>query len=468
MKKLQMEWISGAKGFGKNIHFVGIGGIGMSGIAEVLYNLGYRVTGSDLQRSHITDRLESLGISVFEGHDSKNVEGADVVIFSSAVKPSNPELVRARERRIPVIRRADMLAELMRMKYGIGIAGTHGKTTTAWMVGTVLAESGLDPTIIVGGRVRSLGTNARLGEGKFLVAEADEFDRSFLRLNPTIAVVTSLEAEHLDCYKDLKEIKTAFVEYVNKVPFYGAVVLCLDEVEIASIIPEVERSLVTYGVSSQADILATGIVFEGLSSEFTVWVKGKELGRISLKAPGVHNVKNALAAVAVGLQVGLEFDTIKRSLEKFSGVHRRFEVKGDVGGVTVVDEYAHHPTEVSASLEGARAGWNRRIIAVFQPHLFSRTRDFFRDFGRSFLNSDVLVVTDIYPAREEPIPGISGRLIADAARELGHPDVIYTPDKGEIAAHLYTILQPGDLVITYGAGDIYKVGEELLELLRRG
>jgi len=452
----------------RNIHFVGIGGIGMSGIAEVLHNLGHRVTGSDLKKTSITEHLESLDIKVTEGHKPENVEGADIVVYSSAVKSSNPELVRARERKIPIIRRAEMLGELMRMKYGIGIAGTHGKTTTAWMTGRVLTQGGLDPTIIVGGRIRSLGTNAKLGNSEFLVAEADEFDRSFLQLIPTVAVVTNIETDHLDCYKDLAQIKSAFLEFVNRVPFYGTVILCLDEPGLQSIIPEVKKPLVTYGLSPDAAVQASQVHFQGFSSSFNLCYRGENLGGIRLRVPGVHNIKNALAAAAVGLELQIKFEKIKKALEEFSGVHRRFEVKGTVRGITIVDDYAHHPTEIAASLKAARDGWSNRIVSVFQPHLYSRTRDFHQDFGRALSVSDVIVVTDIYPAREAPIPEVSGELVAAAARKRGHPAVTYIREKAEIAGYLLQITRPGDLVITFGAGDIWKTAEEFLNLLKRG
>ncbi len=448
------------------IHFVGIGGVGMCGIAEVLHNLGYQVTGSDMRRSQTTENLKSLGISIFEGHDPKNIEGADIVVYSSAVKLSNPELTEAIARKIPVIRRAEMLGELMRMKYGIGVAGTHGKTTTTSMIGLVLADAGLDPTIIVGGRVKSLGSGAKLGQGDYLVAEADEFDRSFLRLTPTIAVVTTIEAEHLDCYRDLDEIKSTFVEYMNKVPFYGTVVLCLDERGLRDVIPRIEKRMITYGTSAEADLRAESISFDGFNSSFDAFYRGARLGEVGLKLPGIHNVKNSLAAIAVGVELGIDFDLIGKSLGNFTGVHRRFELKGEINGIKIIDDYAHHPTEIEASLGGARAGGARRIIAIFQPHLYSRTRDFYQEFGRSLLGSDVLIVTDVYPAREEQIPGVTGELIGQAAKKSGHRDVVYIQDKGEIADYVAGIVSAGDLVITFGAGDIWRVGEDLLGLLR--
>jgi UDP-N-acetylmuramate--alanine ligase len=453
--------------FGKvrKLHFVGIGGIGMSGIAEVLLNMGFQITGSDLQLTEVTQRLVGLGASVAQGHRASQVGDADVVVISSAVKPSNPEVLEAHRLKIPVIRRAEMLGELMRMKYGIGIAGTHGKTTTTSMTGLVLTEGGLDPTMIVGGKVRSLRTSAKLGSGQYLVAEADEFDRSFLRMAPTIAVVTTLEAEHLDCYTNLDDIKGAFVEFVNKVPFYGVVVLCLDEESLQSIIPQIQGRMITYGLSPQADIRGSNLAFRGLASAFDLVVRGKKLGRITMKIPGIYNVKNSLAAATVGLELGISFVKVKKALESFTGVYRRFEVKGEVGEVMVVDDYAHHPTEIQATLRAAKRGLGRRIIAIFQPHLYSRTRDFCGDFGKSFFQSDMLVVTDVYAAREEPIEGVSGELVAKAAREHGHRKVIYIQDKEKVVTYLAAQVQSGDVVITMGAGDVYRIGEQLIQLL---
>ncbi|RKY57233.1 MAG: UDP-N-acetylmuramate--L-alanine ligase, partial [Candidatus Latescibacterota bacterium] len=390
------------------------------------------------------------------------------VVYSTAVPLSNPELQEAYRRKVPVIRRAEMLGELMRMmRYSIGVAGTHGKTTTTSMIGAVLTEGGLDPTLIVGGRVKSVGSNARLGGGEYLVAEADEFDRSFLRLAPTVAVITTLEAEHLDCYRDLEEIKDAFVEYANKVPFFGWVVACLDEEGVQDILPRVERPLITYGLSAQADVRAEEVEFSGMNSRFLVVAEGEPMGEVRLQVPGLHNVKNALAAISVGLALEVPFGTISKALEKFAGVHRRFEVKGEVGGVMVVDDYAHHPSEIRATLQAARLVGRKRIVAVFQPHLYSRTRDFAMLFGRSFLESDLLVVTDVYPAREGPLPGVSGELVEDAARKVGHREVYYVEDKEKLAGFVAGLVRPGDMVITMGAGDIWKVGEALLGILTR-
>jgi UDP-N-acetylmuramate--alanine ligase len=451
----------------KKVHFVGIGGIGMSGIAEILLNQGFEVSGSDKVLTEITDRLESLGIKIYKGHSSENLKDVDVLVYSSAVTTDNPEVVAAVERKIPIIKRSEMLAETMRMKYGIGIAGTHGKTTTTSMVGLTLTEGGIDPTIIVGGKLSSLGgTNARLGQGEFIVVEADEFDRSFLKLTPTIAALTTLEKEHLDTYKDLEDLKSAFIEFANKVPFYGFVVLCMDEPALQDIIPYINKKIFTYGLTTQADIRAIDISHDKFSSSFTVKYKDEELGKINLKIPGVHNVKNSLIAVCIGIELNVDFRTIKKALESFTGVYRRFEVKYNKE-ILVVDDYAHHPTETSATLAGIRAGWHRRLVAVFQPHLYSRTRDFYQEFGRSFLNSDVFICTDVYPAREEPIDGISGELIADAARKFGHKNVHYVKDKNEIPAFLSNIKKDGDIIVTMGAGDIWRYGDKFVENLKK-
>lgn len=446
----------------KHLHFVGIGGVGMCGIAEILLNLGYKISGSDLKPSETTEHLAKLGAHIFTGHQESNVKGADVVVISSAVKEENPEVKAAKQNKIPVIRRAEMLAELMRMKFGIAIAGTHGKTTTTSMIGQILSEGGVDPTIIVGGRVLNLESNAKLGKGMYLVAEADEFDRSFLKLSPTIAVVTNLEAEHLDCYKNLDEIKTAFLEFMNKVPFYGNVILCLNEASLQSLMPQIQRPIITYGTVPEADIAAYDIQFHENSSKFKVRVKGKEKGALNLQVPGIHNVKNSLAALAVGLELEIPWEKIKKALQEFKGVNRRFEVKGVKDGIMVVDDYAHHPTEIEATLQAAKSGWDKRIIAVFQPHLYSRTKDFYPEFGKAFFNSDILIVTDVYPAREEPIPGVSGELVAEAAKKSGHKQVFYVPKTTDVATFLKKLLKKEDLVITLGAGDIYKVGTELL------
>ena len=450
----------------KKIHFVGIGGIGMSGIAEILINQGFEVSGSDLHLTEVTKRLEELGVTVYEGHSAENVKDVDVLVYSSAVIPDNPEVRAAADRNIPIIKRAEMLAETMRMQYGIGIAGTHGKTTTTSMVGLTLTEGGIDPTIIVGGKLSGLGgTNARLGNGEFIVVEADEFDRTFLRLTPTIAAITTLEREHLDTYKDLDDIKTAFIEFANKVPFYGFVVVCLDEPALQDIIPSINKTVFTYGTTAQADVRAIDIEFEGFSSKYTVIYKGKELGQIKLNIPGEHYVKNSLVAVTIGMELGIDFNTIRKALEKFIGVYRRFETKYK-NDILVLDDYAHHPTESSATLSGIRAAWDRRLVVVFQPHLFSRTKDFYQDFGRSFLNSDVFICTDIYPAREKPIEGVTGEMIATITKKYGHKNVIYVPDKNDIPQKLMEIKKKNDIIVTMGAGDIWKYGEKFVQLLK--
>ncbi|MEJ2535812.1 MAG: UDP-N-acetylmuramate--L-alanine ligase [Calditrichia bacterium] len=451
----------------KNIHFVGIGGIGMSGIAEVLINLGYTVTGSDRSLTEVTEHLVKIGAKIYPDHSPENAKKADVLVYSSAVTPDNPEVQEAMRRKIPVIKRAEMLAELMRLKFGIAIAGTHGKTTTTSLVGAVLTAGGLDPTLIIGGRVRALDTNAKLGGSEFLVAEADEFDKSFLKLIPTIAVITNIEADHLDSYDGIEDLHNSFIEFVNKVPFYGRAIVCLDNPGVQEVLSQIQRSLTSFGFNKQADFQANGIKQKAGEITFEVEYKSNKLGRISLQIPGEHNVLNALAAIAVGMELDIPFEKIKIGLEKFTGVRRRFEVKGVVNDIMIVDDYAHHPTEISATLNGARGGWpEKRIAAIFQPHLYSRTRDFFREFARAFFQADLLIVTDVYPAREKPIPGIDGKLIADMAIELGHRDVHYVPEKTKLASYVLKRLQPNDLVITIGAGDIWKVSDELVEKLK--
>jgi UDP-N-acetylmuramate--alanine ligase len=453
----------------KKIHFVGIGGIGMSGIAEILLDQGFKVSGSDRGLSEVTDRLQKLGATVYEGHRAEHIaDDVDALVYSSAVSSDNPEILAAQRRKIPVIRRAEMLAEVMRLKYGIGIAGTHGKTTTTSMISLVLMEGELDPTVIVGGKLSGLGgTNARLGHGEFIVVEADEFDRSFLSITPTIAVLTTLETDHLDCYRDLEDIKGAFIQFASKVPFYGFVVLCLDEPALLDIMPQLrKKKIITYGLNPQADVQAVEIRHKDNTSTFTVVRDGADLGQITLQVPGKHNVQNSLAAIAVGLELGVPFQKVKDGIEKFAGVYRRWEKKGESAGITLYDDYAHHPTECRATLAGAKAGWRRRVVCVFQPHLYTRTRDFYEEFGKSFLLSDVLIVTDVYPAREEPIQGVTGELIVGAAKRFGHKDVHYVPEKKQIPSYLQSIVKTGDIVITMGAGDIWKYGEEFFKMIR--
>lgn len=451
----------------QHVHFVGIGGIGMSGLAEILLDQGFTVSGSDMQLSETTEYLSSIGAKVYAGHSAKNIEQAEVVVYSSAVKPTeNPETVEASRRGIPLIRRAEMLAEVTRMKYSVGVTGTHGKTTTTSMIGLMLLDSDIDPTVIVGGKLTALkGTNARLGKGDWTVVEADEYDRSFLQLTPSIAVITNLEEDHLDIYRDIDDIKQAFVEFANKVPFYGVVIMCLDDVGVMEILPEINKKKVTYGMSYQSDIRAENVEFTGFDSAFTVVAHGKTLGRIQLPVPGEHNVRNALAAVATGLELEVDFSTIASSLAKFTGVYRRFERKGEKNGVLLYDDYAHHPTEVKATLQAARNGAIGRVICVFQPHTYTRTKDFAAEFGKSFQNCDVLVVTDVYPAREEPIEGVTGELIAEAAKKYGHRHVEYVADKNSLPSFLDDVTREGDLVLTVGAGDVWRYGEQFLSIV---
>jgi len=453
----------------KKIHFIGIGGIGMSGIAEILLDQGFKVSGSDRALSEVTQRLESLGAKIFESHEAKNIyDDVDTVVYSSAVSPDNPEIQEAKKRKLPIVRRAEMLAEVMRLKYGIGVAGTHGKTTTTSMISLVLMEGNLDPTVIVGGKLSGLGgTNARLGKGDYIVVEADEFDRSFLSLTPTIAIMTTLETDHLDTYRDLEDIKSAFVQFANKVPFYGFVVLCLDEPALQDIIPQIsKKKIYTYGFSPQADLQAVDIVHKEQETKFTVLKNGEECGKITLQIPGKHNVQNSLAAILIGLQLGIPFEKVKSGIEKFTGVYRRWEKKGEVNGITLYDDYAHHPTECRATLLGAKDGWKKRVVCIFQPHLFSRTRDFYEEFGKAFLLADVLVVTDVYPARESPIQGVTGELIIMAAKKFGHKNTHYVSDKNNIPVFLKSITKKDDIVITMGAGDIWKYGESFLNEIK--
>lgn len=449
----------------RHIHFVGIGGIGMSGIAEVLANLGYEVSGSDLVQSETTKRLVHLGCKVAVGHAGKNVGEADVVVTSSAVKQDNPEVTAARQAGIPVIPRATMLNELMRMKYGIAIAGSHGKTTTTSMVATIMGEAGLDPTVVIGGKLGILGTNARLGEGDFLVAEADESDGSFLQLTPTIAVVTNIDNEHMDHYGDFNELRAAFRRFLDKVPFYGRAVLCVDDTEVAGMLAEVERPVIAYGLTAQADVKATDIIHEGFTSLYTAFLGADELGQVRLPVPGLHNVYNSLAAIAVGLELEVPFDVIAGALATYSGTQRRFQKKGEARGVEVYDDYAHHPAEISATLSAARHGWKGRVVALFQPHRFSRTQDLLQEFGMAFHNADRVLVCDIYSAGEDPIPGLSGKDVARSITNHGHRSVEYIGGWDVAVQRAAKELKAGDLLLTLGAGDIWKAGEQILERL---
>ncbi|MBC7358500.1 MAG: UDP-N-acetylmuramate--L-alanine ligase [Desulfacinum sp.] len=454
----------------QHIHFVGIGGIGMSGIAELLLNLGYRISGSDVRASDITRRLESLGARIFIGHDPAHVEGADVVVLSSAIREDNPEVVAARKRgNVPVIRRAEMLAELMRLKYSVLVAGAHGKTTTTSMVATVLARGGLDPTVIIGGKLNAWGTNAKLGSGDFVVAEADESDGTFLLLSPTIAVVTNIDLEHVDFYRDLDHIRETFLEFVNKVPFYGQAILCLEDENIQHLLPRVEKRFVTYGFSSQADFQARDVRVDGPRTLYRAFHRDRELGQVVLPIPGRHNVLNSLAAVAAGVELELGWEDIQRGLEDMTGVQRRFHVKGEAAGVLVLDDYGHHPTEIRAVLSALSESYpDRRKVVAFQPHRYSRTRGLMDQFAKCFYQSDVLLVTEIYGAGEGPLEGVTGKRLAQEVGRYGHHDITYCETLDGMTEALLQRVQPGDVVVTLGAGNIWQVGEALLERLAAG
>jgi UDP-N-acetylmuramate--alanine ligase len=453
----------------QRIYLVGIGGIGMCGIAEVLLTLGYSVSGSDLKATPITDRLASLGATIYSGHRAEQVEGAHVVVVSSAVHADNPEVVEAHRRKIPVIPRAEMLAELMRLKYGIAVAGAHGKTTTTSMTASVLAAAGLDPTFVVGGRVNQVGTTARLGKGEYMVVEADESDRTFLLLAPVVAVVTSIDREHLDQYRSLEDIQDAFLQFVNRVPFYGAAILCLDEPNMQAILPGVKRPMIRYGTSSQADLVISDIVLEGLGSKFRLRYRGEDLGMFRLNSPpGIHNVRNAAAAAAVGLYLNIPADLIREGLEKFAGVGRRFEIRGTFGGVTLVDDYGHHPAENRATLEAARNCPFNRLIVLFQPHRFTRTLHLWDEFCRAFNQADVLILTDIYPAGEAPIEGVNAQALAEAIAAAGHPDVRFRAGMAEAVEELRREARPGDAMLMIGAGSVGRAAEELALRLSEG
>ncbi|MDM8524194.1 UDP-N-acetylmuramate--L-alanine ligase [Desulfococcaceae bacterium HSG8] len=447
-----------------HIHFVGIGGIGMSGIAELLLNLGYIVSGSDVSLSDITERLRNLGGIIFEGHAEHHIEGADVVVKSSAVGSDNPEIIAADRASVPVIPRAEMLAELMRLKYSVAIAGAHGKTTTTSIVASVLGQGGLDPTVVIGGKLKSLGTNALLGQGDFIVAEADESDGSFLRMSPAIAVVTNIDREHLDFYDGLESIKSVFLNFIDRIPFYGLAVLCLDNEPIQDLIPKIKKRFTTYGMTSQADLRAQNVVFEGLKSRFDVYHFGEKLGDIRLNLPGIHNVSNSLSSIAVGIELDIPFEVIKRALETIDGVQRRMEIKGERDGVTVVDDYGHHPTEIKMTLQAARESWpDRRLVVVFQPHRYTRTQALFDEFTRAFYQSDLLVTLPIYPASEEKIEGVTGHALYEGIRAHGHKEVVYQEDFETALAYLKDVIKEGDILLTLGAGDVWKLGEFVLE-----
>jgi UDP-N-acetylmuramate--alanine ligase len=454
----------------KHIHFVGIGGIGMSGIAELLLNLGYTVSGSDLHGSSITANLASLGGRIHTGHRAEWMEGAEVVVTSSAISSDNPEVVAARERNIPVIQRAEMLAELMRMKkFGIAVAGSHGKTSTTSMVSWMLSRAGLDPTIVVGGKVDSLGGNAKLGMGEFLVAEADESDGSFLKLSPVLEIVTNIDLEHLDYYHDLDQIKSTFLEFIDKVPFYGAAILCLDDANIADILPRIRKRIITYGLTSQADVYAEQIDFKAGRTHFTVRTEGEILGEVVISRPGRHNVYNSLAVICAGRELEIPFPVIKESLASFAGVQRRLQIKGEAGGITVIDDYGHHPTEIKATLDAIKQGWpDRRLVVLFQPHRYTRTKGLFKEFLTAFHQADFLVLTDIYAASEKPIEGISAEGLLNEIKMHGQRHTHFIREVKDMPEEIAPLLHRGDLVVTLGAGNIVTVGDRLLEVLKSG
>ncbi|MGE0468682.1 MAG: UDP-N-acetylmuramate:L-alanine ligase [Candidatus Nitrospira kreftii] len=453
----------------QQIHLVGIGGAGMSGIAEVLLTMGYKVTGSDLHASETTRRLEELGGKIFIGHRESNVGDAQVVVISSAVAAINPEVVIAKAHQVPVIPRAEMLAELMRLKFGVAIAGAHGKTTTTSMVANVLAQAGLDPTMVIGGKVNALGSHARLGRGDLLVAEADESDGSFLRLSPTIVAVTNLDREHLDHYGSMERINECFLEFINKIPFYGLAVLCADDERLHALFPHIVKRYQTYGLHEREgaplDFKATDITLKQSEAEFRAYFRGKNLGPFRLAVPGIHNVSNALAAIAIGVELDVPVDLIRRGLAAFTGVERRFHLRGETGGVMVVDDYGHHPTEVKATLAAAKQGWDRRIVVLFQPHRYTRTRDCIGDFAHAFDDADAVFMTEVYPAGEQPIPGVSGAILAETVRSAGHPSVTFIEQKETLPDQVLPFLKSGDLVLTMGAGDIWKAGTGILARL---
>ena len=459
----------------QRIHFVGIGGIGMSGIAEVLLNLGYKISGSDLRNSAVTQRLAGLGAITFEGHAASNIVGADVVVTSSAISVNNPEVAEARRLHIPVIQRAEMLAELMRLKYGIAIAGMHGKTTTTSMVAAVLAAGGLDPTVVVGGRVDAMGPNARLGKSQYLVAEADESDRSFLKLSPILSVVTNIDREHMDCYRDMRDVRRTFLEFMERVPFYGLVVGCNDDVVLRRLLPRVHRRVTTYGTSQGSDFLIRLAALQARSAQaggehgplirFQVTYKEKDLGEFTLHVPGVHNVLNAAAAIAVGTALDIPAEQIRHGLDGFRGVDRRFQLKGAAAGVTVIDDYGHHPTEIRATLAAARQCGFRHVHVVFQPHRFTRTRDLMNEFAAAFGDADTLCLLDIYPASEKPIEGITAEVLLRRIAGAGKRNVAYAPSFSDSVASIAVLAQPGDMVLTLGAGSVSQLGAMILEKL---
>jgi UDP-N-acetylmuramate--alanine ligase len=450
----------------RHIHFVGIGGVGMSGIAEVLLHLGHVISGSDITETEVTRRLARLGARITCGHRREAVDDSiDVVVISSAVKYSNAEIVQARALKIPVIPRAEMLAELMRMKWGVAVAGTHGKTTTTSLISAVLTRAGLDPTVVIGGRVHSLGSNAQLGRGDLMVAEADESDGTFLLLSPAIAVVTNIDPEHLDFYGDMDRVRSAYLEFMNRIPFFGAAVLCLDDTTIRALVPQVRKRVITYGTAPDADFVARNLCVRGMETHFEVERAGAPIGELTVRLPGRHHALNALAALAAATELDVPFDAVRDALAEFGGIHRRFEVCGEVAGIMVVSDYGHHPAEIRATLAAAREGFGRRLVVLFQPHRYTRTRDLFGDFLDAFDAADQLFLTDIYPAGEEPLEGITGDVLYFALKRRGHLDVSYVPDHRSLVSAVQPLLRSGDLVVVLGAGSIHEVGDALVRAL---
>ncbi len=448
------------------VHFVGIGGIGMSGIAELLLNQGFDVSGSDLNDSELIDKLRSSGAKINIGHKSDNLLKSEAVVYSSAIPEDNVELIFAREKNIPTIKRAEMLGELIALKNtSIAVGGTHGKTSTSSMIGTMLSHSKLDPTLIVGGLVKNLNSNSKLGAGEIVVVEADEYDKSFLQLKPTVAVITNIEEEHMDCYSDMDDLYDSFISFANSVPFYGSVVICSDSSGASDIINKIKRPITTYGINSNADIQASMISFNEMKSFYTLNYRGENLGQVNLSAPGEHNILNSLASAAIGVELGINPKDIISGLNAYQGVRRRFEIKGTINDIIIIDDYAHHPTEVEATLNTAKKSWDKRIIGVFQPHLFSRTKDFYKEFAEAMMGCDIALITDIYPAREKPITGVTGKLVYDRIKELGHKNSHYIPDLSNINTIIEENVEAGDLIITMGAGTIWRYGESILKHL---
>ena len=449
----------------QRIHLIGVGGSGMSGIAEVLLNRGYRVSGSDLKLTSVTQRLIERGARIHGGHAPAHLDAADVVVVSSAVKPDNPEIEEARRRQIPIIPRAEMLAELMRGKYGIAVAGTHGKTTTTSLVAGLTGHGGLDPTVVLGGRLNALGSNAKLGTGEFMVVEADESDRSFLLLSPTLAVVTNIDQDHMESYDGMEDLKSTFVQFVNKVPFYGAAVLCRDDAAVASILPRIKRRVITYGFGGESDLRVSAAEYSGYGSGFELKYRGRSLGSFRLNLPGRHNALNAAAAVAVGLDLGLDPSVMRSALAEFEGPDRRFQLKGQVGGITLIDDYGHHPTEIAATLHAAGRLRANRLVVVFQPHRYSRTQYCFKEFTGAFDKADLVLLADIYAAGEEPIDGLTSARLAREIRQRGHPEARYLGAAEDMAPRVAPLLEDGDLVLTMGAGSIARLADALLKQL---